>query len=494
MRHEIYVCCLIYGVRWYYVRMIKNSLPSHIFRGYDIRGIADTELTDENVRLIIKAYATFLYQRQIRDVVVGHDARLTSPRIHKVVIDQLVDCGFRVKNIGLALTPTTYWAQYHYLAKGAVMITASHNPKEYNGFKLALGFSDTLITDELQWLKAIAQSEDFSCYQESGSLVTEDIFPLYKTDILSKVYNKKSLKIVVDACNGTAGKFLPDLLRTAGHTVIEQNCNLDGNFPLGDPDPTVQSVLNRLGNSVVAENADIGFAFDCDGDRLGIVDETGKPIWNDNLISIFALDILDYLPGSSIVFNTLCSKQVSDVISFSGGKPVMWMTGHSFIKAKVKELRAPFGGELSGHFFFMDNFYGHDDGAFASLRLLSYLERHEETLSPVLASLPFYFSSPQIKLGCSDDIKFSLISSEITADIKQLFGSDAKYIDIDGIRADLDDRMAIIRASQNGPYITVKFEAKTTQAYEELKNSLNAILRKYDNIDYTSGGNVEALA
>lgn len=473
--------------------MTKNNLPSNIFRGYDIRAIADTELTNENVELIAKAYATFLCRRDIKDLVVGYDARLSSKRIHEVFVKTMVGCGFKVYDIGLSLTQIVYFAQYHFNTKGGVMITASHNPKEYNGFKLANGLSRTLVGEEIQGLREIAQNEEFEYYSEKGSVIEEDVYPAYEVDLLSKVSVDNKYKIVIDACNGTAGYFLPKFLRKAGQDVVEQNCDLDGNFPSGTPDPTEGHVLERLGERVVEEKADVGFSYDCDGDRLGIVDGNGRVVWNDNLISIFAKDVLEHSPGSSIVYNTLCSKQVPSVIKSAGGNPVMWITGHSYIKAKVKELKSPFGGELSGHFFFMDNFYGHDDGAFASLRLLSHMSKKEKSLARLIDELPIYVSSPEIKFGCPDDRKFDLISNEITMDMKSMFGSEAEYVSIDGIRADTEDKMAIVRASQNGPYITVKFEASTEEGYNELKVDLKDMLGKYSEIDFSDGVNVGAL-
>lgn len=228
------------------------------------------------------------------------------------------------------------------------------------------------------------------------------------------------LKVVIDSCNSTTGKFLPEILREAGCEVFEQNTKLDGTFPLGAADPTEKHVLERLAKGVKEHNADMGVAYDSDGDRVGFVDSEGNLIWNDVLVALFAQDILHFLPKSPIVFNVLCSKTTSDTIEAAGGEPVMWLTGHSFIKAKVKEERAPFGGELSGHFFFMDNFYGHDDGAFSTLRLLSFLKRTNQTLKEATDKLPKYVSSPEIKLGLHDDIKFTLIKNEIAGDIKAM--------------------------------------------------------------------------
>ena len=373
------------------------------------------------------------------------------------------------------------------------MITASHNPANYNGLKLAVGFSDTLLTDEVQQIRKIAESGNFKTFDAKGKVRNEDVFPFYVKDLFKRVpIENAGFKVVIEGLNATAGKFLPDILRKSGCEVIEQNTNLDGSFPLGTPDPTERDVLERLAKRVIQEKADMGLSYDSDGDRIGIVDNEGNLIWNDVLVAIFAKDILEYMPGAPIIFNTLCSKAASDVIESSGGKPVMWLTGHSFIKAKIKEMRSPFGGELSGHIFFMDNAYGHDDTCFATLRLFSYLKRKSQSFREAVLEIPKYVSSPEIKLGLADSIKFKLINEKISQDIKTIF-PDAKYIDIDGFRADSLDEMVIIRASQNGPYVTIKFEAKTQEKYDELKLKVKEILTKYPEIDWKSGVNIHAF-
>lgn len=405
----------------------------------------------------------------------------------------LSEAGINIIDIGLTLTQIMYFAQYRYLTKGGAIITASHNPKEYNGLKLAVGFSDTLVTSEIQELRQITETRDFKTWGTKGEIQEDDVFLAYKEDLLKRVQLKDvKLKIVLDASNATTGIFLPDILRSVGCEVIEQNTNLDPSFPLGTPDPTDKDVLERLAKRVLEERADLGLAYDSDGDRVGFVDSEGNLIWNDVLVALFAKDILYYLPGSPIVFNTLCSKATSDVIVAAGGKAIMEKTGHSFIKARVKEERAPFGGELSGHFFFMDNFYGHDDGAFSTLRLLQYLHRTKTSLKEALLDIPKYISSPEIKLGLADEVKFNLVNNEIADDIRKLF-PDAQYTAIDGFRADTQDKMVIIRASQNGPYITIKFEGKTQEQYDQLKQSIKKILEKYDQIIWSEGVNTHAF-
>lgn len=469
-----------------------KPIPDHIFRGYDLRGVVDEDLDEERVEVLGKAYATWLLQRRIYDCVVGYDCRLSSPTYSKALIKGLTESGITVFDIGETLSQICYFAQYFFRTRGMVMITASHNPKEYNGFKFATGYSETMLTEDIQNFRKLVQGGKFVTRLPVGEIIKKDIKEEYIEDIFRRVDKIGKFKIVVDACSATAGLFLPDIFRKAGCEVIEQNTKPDGNFPAGTPDPTERDVLERLGKRVVTEKADLGFCYDADGDRLGVVDEMGNTIWNDVLVSLFAKDILDFLSGAKIIFNTLCSKQVSDVVAQAGGEPIIWKTGHSFIKAKVAEEKAPFGGELSGHMYFVDNFYGHDDGAIASLRLLAYLTRVNKSLKQAVSELPHYFSSPEIKIGCGDDIKFDFVSQKIGAEIKALY-PDAKYVEIDGVRMDTVSEMLIVRASQNGPYITVKFEGKTQEQYNKIKSQVSDILHKFSEVDFKSGVNIDSL-
>lgn len=471
---------------------MPNQIPDHIFRGYDLRGLVDKELTAENVEILGQAYATWLLKRRIYDCVVGYDCRNSSPGFRDALVKGLTGAGITVYDIGMTLSQISYFAQYYFRTRGMVMITASHNPKEYNGFKFGMGYSETMLSDDIRDFRDLAKSGKFLTKTPAGQHIQKDIKDDYAKDVLRRIGPVRKFRVVIDSCAATTGVFLPDILRAAGCDVIEQNTKPDGNFPVGTPDPTERDVQERLANRVVEEHADLGFSYDADGDRVGIVDSKGSLIWNDTLLSLYAKDILDFLPGSKIIFNTLCSKQVDDVIRQAGGIPVMWITGHSFIKAKVRDERAPFGGELSGHFYFVDNFYGHDDGAIASLRLLSYLTRVKKTLTEAIAELPQYVSSPEVKVGCPDSIKFELVSKKIGGEIKKLYPR-AKYVEIDGVRMDTDKEMLIVRASQNGPYLTVKFEGKTKDTYDHLKQQVSEILHSFKEIDFTSGVNVSAL-
>lgn len=461
-----------------------------IFRGYDLRGVSGVDLSPEVYYQLGRGYATFLAQRRIKLCPVGCDNRLTSEEYKKSFIKGLNDGGIDTIDIGLSMSQIIYFSSYEFLTKGGAMITASHNPKEYNGLKMSVGYSDTMVTEEIQELRRIVDSGKFT--KGEGTNKKIDIFQEYLMAIMEYFCLTKKWKVVIDGCNTGSGIFYPKILRKAGCEVVEQNCNPDGNYPLGNPDPTESEVLERLAKTVVKEKADIGFAYDADGDRMAVVDNTGQVLWMDIIVALFAKDILDFIPGAPIVYNNLCSKVVSETIVNNGGKPVISRTGHSFVKAKVKEVRSPFGGELSGHIFFMDNFFGHDDAAYASLRLLSYLERTGQDLHTATSTLPKYVSSPEIKLGLADEIKFNFISGPIKQDLIALLPG-GEINEVDGVRIDTKDSMVVIRASQNGPYITTKFESKTQEGYDQLKLGISSLFKKYPEIDWSTGSNTAAL-
>jgi len=462
-----------------------------IYRGYDIRGVANQDLSPEAYYLLGRGYATFLTSRRISLCPVGCDNRLTSEEYKAAFIKGLNEGGIDTYDLGLTMSQVVYFSSYAYLTKAGAMITASHNPKEYNGLKLSVGYSDTMITEEVQQLRMIVEKGEFS--KGNGKNTKKELFPEYQDEILKYFKLSSKWKIVVEGCNTGSGIFYPQILRKMGCEVVEQNCEPDGNYPLGNPDPTEVEVLNRLSKRVLVEKAEIGFAYDADGDRMAVVDSKGQVLWMDLVVAIFALDVLEFIPGAPIVYNNLCSKVVSETISSKGGVPVMWKTGHSFIKSKVKESRSPFGGELSGHIFFMDNFFGHDDAAYASLRLLSFLERTKQTLNQAVAKLPKYISSPEIKLGLADDIKFQFIAGPIKNDLIAILPA-GETNEIDGIRIDTDTAMVVVRASQNGPYIVIKFESKTQKEYDSIKKSLSGIFKKYKEIVWTAGSNTESLS
>lgn len=475
-----------------------DKIPPVVFRGYDIRGEVGSQLTDHSYQVLGYSYAEFLKRRGVFDTVVARDVRESSGGFARAFLDSLISFGVNVYDIGIVPTQMAYFAQYLFLTKAAAIITASHLPLKYNGLKLASGFSETFVSQEMAEIKAI--SENFEMVGQTpikgdvkGALVDKDVFAEYKNDLLKRVKKpQRRLKVVIDSGGGTTGAYLPSIIADYGCEVISQFTDFDPKLSLGTPDPTEEVMLKRLSDRVLSEKADIGLAFDCDGDRLGVVDQNGRIIWNDTLVSLFATGVLQRMPGAPIVYNALCSRSVEETVIKHKGEPVMWITGHSFIKQKVKELRSPFGGELSGHFFFMDNFFGHDDGAMSSLRLLEILSSSTFSFSEIVDQLPSYITSPEIKLGYPDDIKNNFVSKEAKLFLEKLFPN-SKYYDLDGFRAENEHSMAIIRPSQNGPYITIKFEAKQKDEYERIKENIKNFLHSDSNVIWSEGVNIASL-
>ncbi len=468
------------------------KINPYIFRNYDIRGIAGVDLDSEKVEAIGKAYGTFLRRRKIRQAVLGHDCRLSSEAYNQAFAQGLVSTGVDVIDLGMVMTQMTSFGQYRFQTNGGVMITASHNPWNYNGFKLATGFSRNTEIEEIQEIHKTVKEETFFISGEKGLLtklegvVRKQFIEDYTFDMLKRIHLKKKFKVVVDCGCGTTGLFNPEIFRRVGCEVIGQNLEPDGHFPIGTPDPTSTVVMGRVSEAVIREGADFGVAFDGDGDRIGVVDEKGNILWNDVLVAIFAKEILERFPNSKIVHNTLCSQLTGQVIKENGGTPVMWRVGYPFIKAKIAELHAAFGGELSGHFFFADNAYGFDDGTYAVLRVLEYLSDKNMSLSQLYENFPKYISSPEIKIGCPDDKKIQVIkdlSVKFKNDFPEAKITDSTIIpDDDGTRADFKDGMMIFRYSQNGPYITVKFEAKDQKTYDERKYYVKKMLLSYSDM------------
>ncbi len=465
------------------------EINPYIFRGYDIRGIAGKDLNTDIVEQIGKAYGTWLNEHGVKTAVVGSDCRLSSDEYREAVIKGLTSTGIDVFDLGMTLVQIVYYGQYHFNTKGCVMVSASHNPAEYNGFKLGADFSKTMDTEEIRELKEMASKGDFA--KGEGKVEKKDITEAYFEKLLEKVKITKKFKIAADFVNATASNFFPKLAEKIGADLVMQNDNIDGNFPSGTPDPTEKHLIERLAKFTLENKADVGITFDADGDRLGVADNKGTIIWNDMLVAIFAADVIENNPGAKIVYNVLCSKIVEETIKDRGGEPIMWLTGHSFIKQKLFKEKAKFAGELSGHFFFVDKFYGHDDGFYAALRLLEYLSRKNQSFDQVIAGFPKYISSPEIKVGCPDDVKFEVIE-RMTKEAKEKF-KEEKITDIDGIRVDFLDAMFVIRASQNGPYVGPKFEAKTPERYEEMKKIVADFLHNAPEMDWSFGVNLDSL-
>ncbi len=473
------------------------KVSPHIFRGYDLRGLVDKELSPELAEHLGKAFGTYLKRNGITEAVVGRDSRATGPEYSKHLIQGLSWAGIDVVDIGMTLVGTFYWSQYHLKRPGGAYVSASHNPPQYNGFKFANGYSETMVTDGMVELRRLVEEEDYEQGEKPGNIKEEDIRQVYFDDLLGRLKVTKKFRVVVDPSCATAGALAPDLLRAAGCDVVEYNTEIDPTFPLGTADPTESKVAQRVANEVLEAKADLGFTYDADGDRIGVVDEKGGIIWNDVLVAMFASDVLKDHPGATIMYNTLCSKAVPETIDKEGGKPFMWRTGHSFLKKKNQEVKGAFIGELSGHFFFSKDFHNHDDGLYSTLRLLQYLSRTDQTLSEAVAALPQYISSPEIKVFCADDEKVAIIE-KLAPKLRAEY-PDAEVIDDeragDGLRLELPSAMFVVRYSQNGPYLTIKFEAKTQEAYDSLKHYISDLLHEYSEIDFKSdiSVNVEAF-
>ena len=441
------------------------NLNKDIFRQYDIRGIVGQDLTPETVELLGKGIGTYFRQRDSREVALGRDGRLSSPQFAKSFTTGLLSTGCRVIDLGTVPTPLLYFSIYFKNYEAGVMITGSHNPPEYNGFKMMLG-KDTLFGDDIQDIYSLIHSGQF-VEEEGGSVRTYDITPEYEEYVLNNISLQKKLKIVVDAGNGTAGVVAVPIFKKLGCDVIELYCEVDGNFPNHHPDPTLPEALEDLIQKVSEEKADLGFAYDGDGDRIGVIDNLGQIIWGDKLMIVFARDILASNPGAAIISEVKASKLLYDEIENLGGRAIMWKTGHSFIKKKIKEEKALFAGEMSGHIFFADRFFGFDDAIYSSARLLELMSRSEKTLSQSLSDLPKMYSTPKIRVYASDQVKFIIVD-----EVKKELAKKYPIIDIDGVRAIYPNGWAFVRPSNTQEILFLRFEADSETNLQAIRSEV----------------------
>ena len=442
-----------------------------IFREYDIRGMVGKDLTPDVVREIGRGYGTMMRNLGKRHVTVGRDNRLSSKDFRDAIVDGILSTGIDVTDCGLIPTPLLYFSLFHLPVDGGVQITGSHNPPEFNGFKLCVG-KTTIHGKEIQHVREIIESGKLS--QGKGTLKEYDIITPYLEMVKSKIKLNKKLKVVLDGGNGTSGLIAPKLLRDLGCEVTELYCNLDGNFPNHFPDPTVVKNLTDLIKKVKSEKADVGIGYDGDADRIGVVDNDGNIIWGDQLMIIFARDILKRKKGAKVVFEVKCSQNLGNDIKKHGGIPIMWAAGHSLIKDKMLKENAEFGGEMSGHIFFKDGYFGFDDAIYASLRLLLILSNTNQKITEMLADVPKTFTTPEIRVDCPDEEKFDVVK-KITADFKKEYD----VIDIDGARVIFNGGWGLIRASNTQPVLVVRFEAETEEKLEDFKKILYQRLNKF---------------
>ncbi len=445
-------------------------LNPEIFRQYDIRGIAGKDMNAEDVMLLGRAIGTYLQQQGNRYVAVGRDCRVSSDEYSAHLIQGLTAAGCRVVDIGICTTPVSYFAVRHLQTQGSIMVTASHNPPEYNGFKICSGI-DSVFGEELQKIRRIIADGAF----ESGRGSTEsyDILTPYIDYMLQNINLQRPLRVGVDAGNGTAGLTAVPVLKGLGCEVHELYTELDGTFPNHEADPTVVENMADLVALVKERQLDVGIGFDGDGDRLGVVDADGSLVFGDQMMIVFSREILSRKPGATFISEVKCSQTMYDDISAHGGQAIMWKTGHSLIKKKMKEVRAELAGEMSGHMFFADRYYGYDDAVYAACRLLEILAAQGRTIGQLLADVPKTFNTPEIRVDCADHIKF-----EVVRQATEYFQQRENVIDIDGARILFGDGWGLVRASNTQPALVLRFEALSEKRLSEIRQTVESVLEK----------------
>ncbi len=443
-------------------------MKDEIFREYDIRGVVDKDFDLKDVERMGQGYGAYLQRHEGRSVVVGRDCRLTSPDIRRALINGLIKAGMAVTDIGLCPTPVFYFAMRHLKKDGGMMITASHNPPEYNGFKVCLG-PDTIYGEEIQRFRRLLEKEAF--VRGEGSLETFDVITPYCDYVVNNITLEKSVKVAVDAGNGTGGVVAGPILKRLGCDLTELFFEMDGTFPNHEPDPTVPENMKILKDTVVGKGLQLGIGFDGDADRIGVVDEKGRIIYGDMLMVIFAREILKDHPGATFIGEVKCSQSMYDDIKAKGGRPIMWRTGHSLIKQMLKEQKAVMAGEMSGHMFFADRYFGYDDAIYAACRLLEIAARRTEPLSQFLEGLPQTFNTPEIRVQCSEKDKFRLVEM-----VKEALCSDHEIVDVDGVRVLFPDGWGLLRASNTGPILVLRFEAQSEKRLQEIRTLVEQTL------------------
>jgi len=444
-------------------------LKPTIFREYDIRGIADSELLSPDIELLGGGLGTYLRRRSGgHKINVGRDCRLSSSRLRDALVKGLLNAGCDVTDIGVVPTPVLYYSAQHWKADGAIMITGSHNPPEYNGFKTVCG-SGTLHGEAIQDVLHLIQKKDFE--QGTGNLATLDAATPYVDEIAAQFHFDRRIKIVADAGNGTAGPIFHRLLKKLNVDATELFFEMDGAFPNHHPDPTVPANLRSLIEKVRQTGADLGIAFDGDSDRIGAVDELGNVIYGDMLLFIYAREVLTRKPGATFIGEVKCSQVMYDEINKLGGNAIMYKTGHSLIKAKMKEEHAELAGEMSGHMFFGDRYYGYDDALYAACRLIEIVAKSGRPLSAQLDGLPRMVSTPEIRVDCPDDLKFSLVER-----VAEHFKKIRKTVDIDGVRVIFPEGWGLLRASNTQPVLVMRFEASSDRLLKEYQAEVEQAL------------------
>jgi phosphomannomutase / phosphoglucomutase len=434
----------------------------NIFREYDIRGRVPEELNRETAYRLGQCFGAYYQSFGAKRISLGRDCRLSSPELRLGVLEGMMDTGMDVKDVGLVPTPLLYFSLHHLNVDGGIQITGSHNPPEYNGFKICLG-KTTIYGEEIQKLRGIGESGSFP--KGKGSVESKEVIQPYHGEILKRIAcGKSERKVVLDAGNGVAGLVAPELYTQMGIEVEKLFCDPDGRFPNHHPDPTLPENLKDLIRKVSDTSADLGIAFDGDADRIGVVDRKGRIIWGDQLMIIFSRDLLKRHPGAKIIGEVKCSQVLYEDIRKHGGVPIMWKAGHSLIKGKMKEEGALLAGEMSGHLFFAERYFGYDDAIYAGARLLEILTNENKELEELLAGVPSLVSTPEIRMDCPDDQKFRIVA-ELAAEFKKEY----QVIDVDGARVVFNGGWGLIRASNTQPVLVLRFEAEDQKTLQEIQ-------------------------
>jgi phosphomannomutase/phosphoglucomutase len=453
-----------------------TAIAPEIFKAYDIRGIVDRTLTEEACEAIGRGLAELGRRKGVKTFVVGRDGRLSGPRLSTALSKGLTAGGMDVIDIGVVATPMVYFATHHFKTGSGVMVTGSHNPPEYNGLKMMVA-GDTLAAEAIQELRALIESLSRSGWTpvSTGVTSTRDVAESYITRITSDVKLSRPMTIAVDCGNGSPGAVAPKLFERLGCKVIPLFCEVDGSFPNHHPDPSKPENLKDLIEKLKASDAELGLAFDGDGDRLGVVTRSGKIVYPDRQLMLFAAEVLGRHPGAEIIFDVKCTRNLFPWIREHGGKPLLWKTGHSLIKSKLKETGAPLAGEMSGHIFFKDRWYGFDDGLYAGARLLEIVSK-EKDASRVLESLPDSISTPELNIALAKEGENHALIAELQKSAR--FEAATDVITIDGLRVEYPDGFGLMRASNTTPVIVLRFEADSDAALKRIREEFRRVLQK----------------
>jgi phosphomannomutase/phosphoglucomutase len=443
----------------------------HIFREYDIRGVADADLTEDVAFDIGRTLGTIYAERGKRKILVGRDCRLSSRRIREAVVRGLLDAGRHVIKIEVGPTPLLYFAVHHLDADGGVMVTGSHNPPEDNGLKILMG-KGSFFGEELRSLGRRVAAQDFKS-APGGTLEELSVSDAYVAFMKGNVsFANKNLKVVVDGGNGAGGPLLLACMRAQGLDPVAVYCEMDGRFPNHHPDPTVPKNVEELISTVQRIGADVGIALDGDADRIGAIDARGQIVWGDKLLIAFSRSILARRPGAAIIGEVKCSQTLYDDIAAHGGKPILWKTGHSLIKSKMKEEHALLAGEMSGHLFFADKYYGFDDAVYAALRLVELIGREGVGLEEMLADVPETYATPELREPCPDSVKFAVVERVLAH-----YRAQRPVVDVDGVRVNFGDGWGLVRASNTQPVLVLRFEAQSPARRDEIRAEVEGVVR-----------------